>query len=152
MSNSQPLAFLAGIRYTKVVPSGTMGRPAARGGPRGVTGSPCERMQASGQGWPQRRYRKPLRGYAGHRQGMAPEALPEALARVRRPPARDGPRGVTGSPCEGTQATRQGWPYYTRRLGKRPDRLVYSRATPGHPPGVALLYTTARQEARPPRI
>src|SRR5579885_1581351 len=48
--------------------------------------------------------------WAGQRPGMAPEALPEALARVRRPAARDGPRGVTGSPCEGTQATRQGRP------------------------------------------
>src|SRR5579885_2313055 len=49
---------------------------------------------------------------------MAPEALPEALARVRRPPARGGPtihdgsaRGPTASYIVGPpQATRQGWP------------------------------------------
>jgi|SRR5579884_1676488 len=29
------------------------------------------------------------------------------------------------------QATRQGWPYYIRRLHKRHSLLVYSRATPG---------------------
>src|SRR5579885_276524 len=87
--------------------------------------------------------------WAGQRPGVAPEALPEALASACRPAARDGPRGVTGSPCEGTQATRQGWPYYTRRLGQRPDRLVYSRATPGHPPGVA---SRRRLGKRPDRL
>jgi hypothetical protein len=120
-------------------------RPPATGGPGSFTGSPCARRRPPATGGPGSFTGSPCARDAGQPQRVAPEALPEARARA-------------------TQATRNGWPYYTRRLHKPYDTFVYSRATPigvnlspcegqaGHPQGVALLYTMALQATRTPRI
>src|SRR5579885_89918 len=114
-----------------------------------------------------------------HPQGVAPEAVTEARASAkqatdaapgrpptprqpghRRPgqatdaaPARPPPPRQAGHRRRARQATRKGWPYYTRRLHKPYDTSVYSRATPcgwpawrSHwlklpPMGGTLLYT-----------
>src|SRR5579885_2397146 len=91
-----------------------------------------------------------------HPQGVAPEAVTEARASAkqatdaapgrpptprqpghRRPgqatdaaPARPPPPRQAGHRRRARQATRKGWPYYTRRLHKPYDTSVYSRATP----------------------
>src|SRR5579884_3738718 len=91
-----------------------------------------------------------------HPQGVAPEAVTEARASAKQAtdaaPARPPPPRQAGHRRRARQATRKGWPYYTRRLHKPYDTSVYSRATPrsvnlsprereaGHPQGVALLY------------
>src|SRR5579885_3064709 len=73
-----------------------------------------------------------------------PASLPISHPPSSRPPARGGPIGINGSPCEGEagqrpgvapeavteagvsarQATRKGWPYYIRPLHQRYERFV----------------------------
>jgi len=80
---------------------------------------------------PRRPTRPPARSprSAGH-----PSPGPVAtFRRPTRPPARS-PRSA-GQPVprpgrHAPQATRQGWPYYTRLLSRRHEPPVYSRATP----------------------
>jgi len=79
--------------------------------------------QASGKGWPQKRYLKP---------GRAPgRPAARAASRPGRPPHRPAARGGLGE-CERDT----GHPPGVARGSQPPGQ-----AAPGHPPGVALLYT-----------
>ena len=63
-------------------------------------------------------------GCAGHRQGVAPEALTEASANGRQATTQGA--GHAGRPPRREQATRKGWPYYIRPLHKRHGTIVES--------------------------
>src|SRR5579885_3634336 len=118
--------------------------------------------QATRKGWPYytRRLHKPYDTFVSRR------ATPCGWPASRSHGLKLTPMGValSGVNLRPPQATRQGWPYYTRRLHKPYDTFVSSRATPcgwpasrAHglkltPMGVALLYTTPCGAARAARL
>ncbi len=79
--------------------------------------------------------------HAGHPPGVAPEAFTEGPVQATRqgwPYYRRRLLTFHDAVVESRarcQATRQGWLYYIRSIHKRHDRIVYSRATPCGWPG-----------------